>query len=99
MRNRKNFWWYLYKYALNTQTNSCGETYKFSECKSKRPVRGQKRLSSELTEKECKNAKTSDETKYKCFLSSNKKECEEVDKENSNRLKLSFTILCLLLFI
>lgn len=89
----------IYKCFYDEKSKRCDETYLYSECKSKRPSTSSRRLSSELTENECSKAKTSDDTKYKCVLSNNKNECEEVSKENSNVLKLSFTILCLLLFI
>lgn len=90
-----------FKCSYDENANKCDETYKFSECRSKRPSTASRRLSTDklLTENECKNAKTSDDTKYKCVLSSNNVECEEVNKESSSSLKLSFAILCLLLFI
>lgn len=89
----------IYKCFYDEKAKRCDETYLFSECKSKRPSTSTRRLSSELTENECNKAKTSDDTKYKCVLKSTKTECEEVSKENSASLKLSLTILCLLLFI
>lgn len=90
-----------FKCFYDDKANKCDETYKFSECRSKRPSTTSRRLSTDksLTENECNKAKTSDDTKYKCVLSSNKVQCEEVDKESSSSLKLSFAILCLLLFI
>ena len=89
----------IYKCFYDEKTKRCDENYLYSECKSKRPSTSSRRLSSELTENECSKAKTSDDSKYKCVLSKNKNECEEVPKANSNSLKLSFAILCLLLFI
>lgn len=89
----------IYRCFYNEQTRKCDETYLESECKSKRPSTNSRRLSSELTEKDCKDLATTDNAKKKCVLKSTKTGCEEVDKENSNILKLSFAILCLLLLI
>ena len=89
----------IYKCYYDEKAKRCDETFLESECKSKRPSTSSRRLSSELTENDCKNLKTSDDNKYKCVINSSKTKCEEVSKEGSNSLKLSFAILCLLLFI
>ena len=50
----------------------------------------------ELSQEDCKKLKTSDDDKYQCAVSSDKKKCEEVKKENSEVLVLSLTILLFL---
>ena len=66
-----------------------------SDCLSMKISR---RLSSELTEEDCEFLETSDDTIYICALSEDGTHC--VEKENSNYLKLTTTlILCLFLFI
>ena len=52
-----------------------------------------------LTAEDCKFLDTTDNSKYKCVLNSDKISCKEVKKEDLNGLKVSFTILCLLFFI
>ena len=89
----------IYRCFYDEKEDKCDETYLISECKSKRPSTNSRRLSSELTENDCINLATSNNNK-KCVLkTTTKTECEEVDKENSHTLKLSFAILCLLLLI
>ena len=66
-----------------------------SECTSKKVTR---RLSTtELDDDDCEPLLTSDDKKYICVASDDGKSCKEV--EGSNGLKLSLTILCLLLFL
>ena len=66
-----------------------------SECTSQRVTR---RLSTtELDDDDCEPLITSDDNKYICVASDDGKSCKEV--EGSNGLKLSLTILCLLLFL
>ena len=43
-----------------------------------------------LDTEDCKSLKTQDDDKYQCVVSSDRKRCEEVAKENSSRLFLSF---------
>ena len=43
-----------------------------------------------LDTEDCKSLKTEDDDKYQCVVSSDRKRCEEVAKENSSRLFLSF---------
>ena len=50
----------------------------------------------ELSQEDCKKLKTSDDDKYQCAVSSDKKKYEEVKKENSEVLVLSLTILLFL---
>ena len=51
----------------------------------------------ELSQEDCKKLRTSDDDKYQCVVSSDKKKCEEVKKENSEvLLVLSLTILLFL---
>ena len=46
-----------------------------------------------LSQEDCKKLRTSDDDKYQCVVSSDKKKCEEVKKENSEVLVLSLTVL------
>ena len=66
-----------------------------SECTSRKISR---RLSaSELFDDDCEPLTTSNDNKYICVASDDGHSCKEV--EGSNGLKLSLTILCLLLFL
>ena len=68
-----------------------------SEC-NKKVLPSSRRLSTtELTDDDCESLKTSNDKKYICVASDDGQYCEEV--EGSNGLKLSLTILCLLLFL
>ena len=66
-----------------------------SECTSKRVSR--RLATTELYDDDCEPLLTSDDNKYICVASDDGKSCKEV--EGSNGLKLSLTILCLLLFL
>ena len=68
-----------------------------SEC-NKKVLPSSRRLSTtELTDDDCEPLKTSNDKKYICVASDDGQSCEEV--EGSNGLKLSLTILCILLFL
>ena len=84
------------------QTSSQADTSEKSTSKSSStilstssisPSPGQGRLRSLaklLDAEDCKSLKTEDDDKYQCVVSSDRKKCEEVAKENSSRLFLSF---------
>ena len=57
---------------------------------------GERRRMEELSQEDCKKLETSDDDKYQCVVSSDKKKCEEVKKENSEVLVLSLTVLLFL---
>ena len=78
----------LYKCSLNSDKNSCVEVEK-SECDKKTKAKTSRRMlsSAELTENECKNMKTSNDTEYICTVSSDKKSCEETSKPPSECYK------------
>ena len=66
-----------------------------SECTSKRVSR--RLATTEFDDDDCEPLLTSDDNKYICVAADDGKSCKEV--EGSNGLKLSLTILCLLLFL
>ena len=86
------------KCTVNSKGTACEEIDRVdSECNNKVISNDRRRLSTtELTDSDCKDLKTSS-SKYKCVATEDKESCVEV--EGSNRLKLSFAILCLLLFL
>ena len=77
--------------AVSNDKQKCVETP--SECISKVIVQNSRRLSTdtELTEADCKTLNTTDNNKYKCTLSSDKKSCvqEEIVVAKSECLKLT----------
>ena len=77
--------------AVSTDKQKCVETP--SECISKVIVQNSRRLSTdtELTEADCKTLNTTDNNKYKCTLSSDKKSCvqEEIVVAKSECLKMA----------
>ena len=78
---------------INRVSSECNDEIIFPEEEYDR-----RRVSSitELTDSDCKNLKTSD-SRYKCVATSDNQTCVEV--EEACGLKLSFAILCLLLFL
>ena len=68
-----------------------------SECYNKVLSNSRRLATTELTDEDCEPLKTSNDDKYICVVSDDGQSCEEV--EGSNGLKLSLTILCLLLFL
>ena len=68
-----------------------------SECYNKVLPKSRRLSTDELTDEDCEPLKTSNDDKYICVVSDDGQSCEEV--EGSNGLKLSLTILCLLLFL
>ena len=57
------------------------------------------RVLSALTDNDCKNLKTSDDKKYQCVVSSDKSQCEEVEKESSSLLYLPLSFLIILFIL
>ena len=57
------------------------------------------RLLNSLTNDDCKNLKTSDDSKYQCAVKADKTGCEEVDKESSKILYLSFSFLIIFILL
>ena len=57
------------------------------------------RLLNSLTNDDCKNLKTSDDSKYQCVVKADKTGCEEVDKESSKILYLSFSFLIIFILL
>ena len=60
---------------------------------------GRLRLLNSLTNDDCKNLKTSDDSKYQCAVKADKTGCEEVDKESSKILYLSFSFLIIFILL
>ena len=83
--------------TLNQDKTACTEIDRVdSECNNK-VISDRRRLSTTgLTDSDCKSLKTSD-SRFKCVATNDKQSCVEV--EGSIGLKLSFAILCLLLFL
>ena len=52
-----------------------------------------------LDNEDCKSLKTADDNKYQCVVSSDGKRCEEVAKENSSRLFLSFIFAIIFIIV
>ena len=61
--------------------------------------RVRRRLVNEVSEKDCKGLDTRDNSKYQCVVNKDHKGCEEISIEGANILKISLSILLLLLFI
>ena len=82
--------------VANEAKTACIEV-ESSECYEKVVTSARRLATTELTDDDCEPLKTSNDKKYICVASDDGQSCEEV--EGSNGLKLSFAILCLLLFL
>ena len=82
--------------VANEAKTACIEVVS-SECYEKVLPSSRRLSTTELTDEDCEPLKTSNDKKYICVASDDGQSCEEV--EGSNGLKLSLTILFLLLFL
>ena len=72
------------------QTSSQADTSTTSSISPSQERERLRSLAKLLDTEDCKSLKTEDDDKYQCVVSSDRKRCEEVAKENSSRLFLSF---------
>ena len=63
------------------------------------PDPGGRRVLDVLNEDDCKNLKTQDDNKYQCVVSSDRSRCQEVEKEGSKILYLSFPLALIFIIL
>ena len=84
--------------STSTSTSSTSSINESSD-KSSDTQSGSRRLAELLDNEDCKSLKTEDDNKYQCVVSSDHKKCEEVLKENSSRLFLSFIFAIIFIIV
>ena len=63
------------------------------------PEEDRRRVLDVLNEDDCKNLKTQDDNKYQCVVSSDRSRCQEVEKEGSKILYLSFPLALIFIIL
>ena len=83
----------------STSTSTSTSSISSSDTQNPSNSPSSRRLAELLDNEDCKSLKTEDDNKYQCVVSSDHKKCEEVLKENSSRLFLSFIFAIIFIIV